>query len=116
MESHLTSNIDLSSDQQAKLEPIKFTGDGFEYFKIWIVSLVLTIVTLGVYSAWAKVRRTQYFYSNTYIANSSFDYTADPFVILKGRFLVVLFFVPVIVILFLARGNPGMGWERLLLL
>jgi uncharacterized membrane protein YjgN (DUF898 family) len=27
------------------------------YFRIWIVNLLLTIATLGIYSAWAKVRR-----------------------------------------------------------
>jgi hypothetical protein len=30
------------------------------YFRIWIVNLLLTIATLGIYSAWAKVRRNQY--------------------------------------------------------
>jgi len=34
-----------------------FHGTGREYFKIWIVNLVLTIATLGIYAAWAKVRR-----------------------------------------------------------
>ena len=35
----------------------EFRGDGMEYFKIWIVNILLTIVTLGIYSAWAKVLR-----------------------------------------------------------
>src|SRR5262245_30780901 len=34
--------------------PVEFTGAPGEYFRIWIVNLVLTILTLGVYSAWAK--------------------------------------------------------------
>ena len=36
--------------------PFEFTGSGFEYFRIWIVNVLLTIVTFGIYSAWAKVR------------------------------------------------------------
>ncbi len=68
---------------------ITFTGKGSEYFRIWIVNLALTIVTLGIYSAWAKVRRMQYFYRNTSVAGSNFDYHGDPMAILKGRLIAV---------------------------
>ena len=71
----------------------EFTGSGREYFGIWIVNLFLTIITLGVYSAWAKVRSNRYFYGNTLVAGSAFDYTADPIQILKGRAIAVLFFI-----------------------
>ena len=37
--------------------PFVFTGNGAEYFRIWIVNLLLSVVTLGIYSARAKVRR-----------------------------------------------------------
>jgi len=67
----------------------EFTGRGSEYFRIWIVNLVLTIVTLGIYSAWAKVRRLQYFYRNTSLLGASFDYHANPIAILKGRLIGV---------------------------
>lgn len=63
----------------------EFTGAGGEYFRIWIVNLLLTILTLGIYSAWAKVRREQYFHRNTLLDNSGFDYHGDPKAILKGR-------------------------------
>src|SRR5436305_11873488 len=42
--------------------PLSFTGSGSEYFRIWIVNALLSIITLGIYSAWAKVRTLQYFY------------------------------------------------------
>lgn len=64
---------------------IEFRADGKEYFRIWIVNLALTVVTLGIYSAWAKVRKLRYFYANTSLAGSSFGYHADPLRILKGR-------------------------------
>lgn len=73
--------------------PFEFTGSGGEYFKIWIVNLCLTILTLGIYSAWAKVRRNRYFYGNTRVAGSAFDYLANPVSILKGRLIAVAFFV-----------------------
>jgi uncharacterized membrane protein YjgN (DUF898 family) len=65
--------------------PFTFSGKGAEYFSIWIVNVALTIVTLGVYSAWAKVRKLQYLYRNTSLAGSSFDYHGNPIAILKGR-------------------------------
>jgi uncharacterized membrane protein YjgN (DUF898 family) len=71
---------------------LQFTGTGSEYFRIWIVNTLLSIVTLGIYSAWAKVRRNQYFYRNTLLDNAGFDYHGDPKVILKGRILAVLLF------------------------
>jgi len=41
--------------------PIEFTGSGSEYFRIWIVNLLLMFVTLGSYYPWAKVRRLRDF-------------------------------------------------------
>src|SRR3954467_9010978 len=70
----------------------EFTGTGSEYFRIWVVNLLLTIATLGVYSAWAKVRRQQYFYRNTRVGGAIFDYHGEPKAILKGR-LLALFLV-----------------------
>jgi len=75
--------------QQASRGQFDFTGSGSEYFRIWIVNLVLTILTLGIYSAWAKVRRLQYFYRNTSLFDSTFDYHGNPIAILKGRLLAV---------------------------
>ncbi|MDH5824181.1 YjgN family protein [Luteimonas sp. RD2P54] len=63
----------------------RFDGRAGEFFGIWIVNLLLSIVTLGIYSAWAKVRTERYFYGNTSIAGSAFEYLADPIRILKGR-------------------------------
>lgn len=65
--------------------PVTFTGSGHEYFRIWIVNIALTVLTLGLYSAWAKVRRLQYFHRHTHLAGASFDYHGDPIVIFKGR-------------------------------
>lgn len=67
----------------------EFTGTGAEYFRIWVVNLLLTILTLGVYSAWAKVRRLKYFYRNTRVAGAVFDYHGNPKAILKGRVLAL---------------------------
>lgn len=79
--------------EQARRIPIQFNGNAREYFGIWIVNLLLSIVTLGVYSAWAKVRRKKYFYQNTLIEGAGFDYHANPVSILKGRVIAFVAFV-----------------------
>ena len=74
-------------------DAVSFTGDGWEYFRIWIVNLALTIATLGVYSAWAKVRRLQYFHRNTHLAGATFDFEGDPIAIFKGRMIAGALFL-----------------------
>jgi uncharacterized membrane protein YjgN (DUF898 family) len=73
-------------------QPLVFTGQGREYFRIWIVNLFLSVITLGFYSPWAKVRRLQYFYRNTRLAGSSFEYHGNPVAILKGRIVGMILF------------------------
>jgi uncharacterized membrane protein YjgN (DUF898 family) len=75
------------SEQQTTIEPFRFTGSGGEYFRIWIVNLLLSVITLGIYSAWAKVRRMRYFYGNTHFAGDVFEYHGQPKQILKGRLI-----------------------------
>lgn len=64
-----------------------FHGQAMEFFRIWIVNIALSILTLGIYSAWAKVRTMRYFHGNTELDGHRFDYLADPLVILRGRLI-----------------------------
>lgn len=77
----------VTINKQHNKYPLEFTGDGSEFFKIWIVNIMLSIVTLGIYSAWAKVRTKRYFYGNTLLMGTAFDYLGDPMKILKGRLI-----------------------------
>lgn len=81
------------ASEAGKPEPIVFTGEWTEYFKIWIVNVLLTIVTLGFYAAWAKVRKRRYFYANTRLFGHTFEYLADPVKILYGNLIVVAAFL-----------------------
>ncbi|WP_170430724.1 YjgN family protein [Ruegeria arenilitoris] len=67
----------------------EFRGSAAEYFGIWIVNLLLSLLTFGIYSAWAKVRTKKYFYQNTFVAGRSFDYHATGLQILIGRIIVI---------------------------
>jgi uncharacterized membrane protein YjgN (DUF898 family) len=81
----------------------EFRGSAGEYFRIWIVNLALSIVTLGVYSAWASVRTRRYFYANTWLAGSPFEYSAKPLPILRGRLIAALMFACYV---FAGRTSP----------
>lgn len=69
---------------------VEFRGQGGEYFRIWLVNMALTILTLGIYSAWAKVRREKYFHRNLIVDGAAFDYHGKPKSIFLGRLLVIL--------------------------
>jgi uncharacterized membrane protein YjgN (DUF898 family) len=67
-----------------------FTGRAAEYFRIWAASLFLSLLTLGIYSAWGKVRKRRYLYAHTGLAGNGFDYRASPLAILRGRVIALV--------------------------
>ena len=68
----------------------RFKGNASEYFGIWIVNILLTIITIGFYAPWAKVRRLRYFYGNTWVFQRRFDFTGLPTKILVGRIIALV--------------------------
>lgn len=86
-------NTERAADHRRPGLPFSFSGKAGEYFGIWIVNLLLSVITLGIYSAWAKVRTKRYFYGNTKLDGNAFDYLASPLQILKGRLIMFAFFV-----------------------
>ena len=50
-----------------------FVGSATEYFHIWVVNTLLSLLTLGIWSAWATVRNRRYLYGNTEFAGNRFD-------------------------------------------
>jgi len=82
--------MDVENPVERKRYPVSFTGNGNEFFTIWIVNILLTVVTLYIYSAWAKVRTKRYFYGNTVVDGSSLEYHAKPLQILVGRLVAVV--------------------------
>lgn len=68
--------------------PVSFGGSGSEYFRLWIVNLLLILVTFSLYYPWAKVRKLRYFYGNTQVAGHAFDFHGDPLKMLRGYLLV----------------------------
>lgn len=63
--------------QSIESYPLRFTGSGGEYFRVWIVNVLLSIITLGLYTPWARRRTAQYFYGQTLVAGSPLEFTAQ---------------------------------------
>ncbi len=93
MEDNQNAMETTTTSAEPQIKQFEFHGKAGEFFTIWIVNVALTILTLGIYSAWAKVRTQQYFYGNTFLDGVSFRYTADPVKILKGRVIAVVLFM-----------------------
>ncbi|MFT5708373.1 MAG: uncharacterized membrane protein YjgN (DUF898 family) [Oceanospirillaceae bacterium] len=95
-----------SSHNNLKRVGIEFSGKSSEFFPIWIVNVLLSIITLGIYSAWATVRTKSYFYGNTKIDGHVFSYLAKPLQILRGRILAIIL---VVVYSLLTQYYPVLG-------
>lgn len=71
--------------------PLRFTGSGSEYFRIWIVNLLLTLLTLTLYAPFAKVRRLRWQYANTLVDDQPLAFHGDPWKMLRGHLLILVF-------------------------
>ncbi|MFY8117664.1 MAG: YjgN family protein [Roseateles sp.] len=87
---HDTSLFGPSSQNPARYFRVEFTGSGSEYFRIWIVNLLLIVLTLGLYLPFAKARRLRYFYSNTLINGQALSFHGDPWKMFRGFVLLAL--------------------------
>lgn len=87
-----TADVSPESPPTTFILPLRFLGSGAEYFRIWIVNLLLTLVTLGLYYPWAKVRRLKYFYNHTLLAEHGFEFHGVPRAMLRGMTMVGLLF------------------------
>lgn len=70
---------------------VEFTGSGSEYFRIWLVNLLLSIVTLSLYRPFAKARRLAYFHGNTIVGGQPLGFHGNPWKMLRGYLLMLLF-------------------------
>lgn len=86
--------------KEAEFQKLQFTGTAKDYFGIWIVNILLTVLTIGIYSAWAKVRRRRYFQGHTLLEGHGFGYHATGKQIFLGRLLAfglfILLAIPII--------------------
>lgn len=70
--------------------PIRFTGSGSEYFRIWIVNLLLTLVTFSLYWPFARARRLAYFQQNTLVGDDPLAFHGKPWKMFRGYVVVLV--------------------------
>ena len=107
------------------MKALSFEGNGNEYFKIWIVNVLLTIITVGLYYPWAKVRNHRYFYGNTKLEGRNFEYHATGKQLFLGYLISMILFIiyvviqkvspigSLVVVLILFAGIPWLIWRSL---
>ena len=107
------------------MKTLSFEGSGFEYFKIWVVNILLIVVTFGLYYPWAKVRKQRYFYANSTLENRNFEYHATGKQLFIGYLIAMALFIvyaviqstsPVgsgIVVLLFITALPWIIWRSL---
>lgn len=94
---------------------VEFCGSASEYFRIWIAHLCLSVLTLGVYWPWARVRIKQYLYHHTRVDGSPFRYDAPPFAILVGELVATGLLLGSYLLTAFAPETAGFVWFLLLM-
>jgi uncharacterized membrane protein YjgN (DUF898 family) len=69
---------------------VTFDGRGGELFVVYIVNILLTLVTLGIYRFWGKTRIRQYVWSHLRYEGDAFEYTGTGLELFLGFLIVVL--------------------------
>lgn len=82
---------------------IAYEGRVGALYKLVIVNLLLTIITLGVYRFWARTRLRRYIWAHTTVGNEAFEYTGTGAELFKGFLLAVAIFLPAGVALAVAQ-------------
>ena len=87
--------------------PVSFRGRGGPLFGIWSVNMALTLITLGVYFFWGKVRTRRYFWSQAELAGDRFTFRGTGAELLFGWLKAA----PVLALLLWGPGLLQLVWE-----
>lgn len=94
---------------------LTFQGKGSTLFGQYLVNILLSVVTLGIYSFWGKVKILQYQYEQTQLNGSPFRFLGTGGQMFVGylKFLAVMLVAVVLpmILLFVAVFNAAMAGE-----
>lgn len=102
----------MNETSDAPSRAFQFSGSWKEFAPIALTNLLLTIVTLGIYSFWAKARERRYLWSSTQFIDDRLEWTGTGRELFLGYVIVGLaLFVPLVFINFgvqaLAMNGAG---------
>jgi uncharacterized membrane protein YjgN (DUF898 family) len=85
----------------------RFCGDGRAYWRLLVRGAVLLMVTLGLYRFWLMTDIRRFLWSNTELADDSFEYTGTATELLLGFLVGVAVLIPIYALIFLAATGLG---------
>src|SRR5882724_3796491 len=77
---------------------LSFHGDGTSLFLLILKNLFLTVITLGVYAAWARAERRKYMWSSTEISGQRLVFTGTGLELFKGYLKVLAVYLVFLVL------------------
>jgi uncharacterized membrane protein YjgN (DUF898 family) len=123
------SNENLANDSDARSpaqiaslqQMLHYDGKLGDLYRIYLVNLLLTIVTLGIWRFWGITRLRRYVWSRTSMAGDRFEYDGTGLqlflsFLLAGLVLVGMFIVAVLLSVLLHRYSPHLAVVPILLL
>lgn len=78
---------------ELKSYKLGFNGTGKDFFGIIIINWLLTAITFGFYSSWAKAKTLQYLYGSTTLNGDNFSFMGTGKEMFKGYMKLVLIFL-----------------------
>lgn len=102
IESTASSGSDLPSPPGSGSEyRFAYHGEGSSFFLLLLKNVLLTVLTLGIYAAWAKANRRQYIWSHFSLHGQRFSFTGTGMEMFLGYLKVALVYL-------LLFGPPGL--------
>lgn len=99
MTTEISNQPVLSQSLLSSTRPIHFHGQGGTLFGIQIVNLFLSLVTLGIYTFWGRVKARKYMMSQTEFEGDRFAYRGTGRELLNGWSKAMLIFaVPLLIL------------------
>jgi uncharacterized membrane protein YjgN (DUF898 family) len=91
----------------------RFVGHGKVFWRLLSRGAVLLMFTLGVYRFWLTTDIRRYLWSNTEVADESFEYTGTARELLLGFLIAIAVLVPLYAAFFLLTLTLGEIWSSL---
>jgi uncharacterized membrane protein YjgN (DUF898 family) len=111
-----TFDIAVSAAQASVSAPAgiaRFVGHGGVFWRLLARGAVLLMFTLGIYRFWLTTDIRRYLWSNTEIADESFEYTGTARELLLGFLIAIAVLVPLYAAFFLLTLALGEIWNLL---
>ncbi len=111
-----TFDVAVSAAQASVSAPAgiaRFVGHGGVFWRLLARGAVLLMFTLGIYRFWLTTDIRRYLWSNTEIANESFEYAGTARELLLGFLIAIAVLVPLYAAFFLLTLALGEIWNLL---